>query len=107
MNKNGLYLILGTIAGATLAYMAYRHKDEILEKVRELEIQIKEKKGVWSEKAEEFADKAKEGFAVAIEKLQTVVEKYATLLAEGKENHDEKAKIQAELDEIKASIGAL
>ena len=43
MNKNGLYLILGTIAGATLAYMAYRHKDEILEKVRELEIQIKEK----------------------------------------------------------------
>lgn len=107
MNKNGLYLILGTIAGATLAYMAYRHKDEILEKVRELEAQMKEKKGEWGEKAGELADKAKEGFNTLVDKLHELVEKYAHSLQNGSANEDEKAKIRAELDELKSSIDKL
>jgi uncharacterized protein HemX len=84
MNKKAVLVALGSALAAVGAYFAYKRKDEILEKLSEIQENLKEA---------ELTEKAKAAFNDVVEKLSSLVKKGEEL------SEDQKAKELAELEE--------
>jgi hypothetical protein len=107
MDRGTGYLILGMAAGAILGYMAYRHRDEIMDKIRELEVQMSEKKVELLDKSEEVFTKAKDAFNDLVVKFEILIDKYHKEISSEKSNPEIKEEIKKELDSVKSSIERL
>lgn len=101
MNQNNLLtFVLGAAIGGAATYYAFKHKDEILEKIDELEGTLHIDRHEWIEKAKEQLEKLTQTF-------QSTIQRYSHGDTEEAAKESEVAHIIEELNKLRQEVHAL
>ncbi len=99
-HNNLLSFVLGAAIGGAAAYYAFKHKDEILEKINDMEDNIHFDQQEWIEKAKEQLDRLTHTF-------QSTVQRYSNTPSEDTIKEDEIARLTEELNTLRQEMQAL
>ncbi|MFA5215099.1 hypothetical protein [Sulfuricurvum sp.] len=97
--NNLLSFVLGAAIGGAAAYYAYKHKDEILEKINDMEDNLHFDQHEWIEKAKDQLDHLTHTF-------QSAVQRYSHSSNE-ETKEDEIARLTEELNALRQEMQAL
>lgn len=101
MNQNNLLtFVIGAAIGGAATYYAFKHKDEILEKIDELEGNLHIDRYEWIEKAKEQLEKLTHTF-------QSTVQRFSHGDAEEAVKESEIAQIMEEINKLRQEVQAL
>ena len=99
MNQNnGLSFILGAALGAAAGYYLFKHQDEIVDKIHELE-------GNLNIDHNALIDKAKSKLDSLTQSVQSTIERYSS--GSDSKSTDEITAIMAELSKLREEVNAL
>lgn len=99
-NTNLLSFVLGAAIGGAAAYYLFKHQDEILDKIHDLEGNLHIDHHEWIEKAKTQLEKLTQSF-------QSTVERYTHSEAEETAKESELAHIIDELNKLRQEVQAL
>lgn len=101
MEKNNtLTFLLGAVLGGAAAYYAYKHQDEILAGVQELE-------GSLNLDNNELIEKTKAQFNQLSQNVQSAIGSYTGTSGETPQKESEMAVLMEELERLRAEVQAL
>ncbi|MDD2265499.1 hypothetical protein [Sulfuricurvum sp.] len=102
MNQQNTLLtfVVGAAIGGAAAYYAYKHKDEILEKINDMEDNLHFDQHEWIEKAKDQLDHLTHTF-------QSAVQRYSHSSNEETSKEDEIARLTEELNNLRQEIQTL
>lgn len=101
MNNNNLITFLfGAVVGGAAAYYIFKHQDEILEKIQEIEGNLNIDHAEWIEKAKAQLERLTQSF-------QTTVQKYSHSESDEAAKESEVAHIIAELNQLRQEVNSL
>lgn len=101
MNQNNTAsFILGALIGGVATYLAYKHKDEIIDKIQEIESNLNIDHHEWVEKAKARLEMLTNSF-------QSTIQQYAHSDTEETAREGEVGHIIEELNQLRAEMAAL
>lgn len=102
MNQQNTLLsfVLGAAIGGAAAYYAYKHKDDIIEKINDMEDNLHFDQHEWIEKAKDQLDHLTHTF-------QSAVQRYSHSSNEETSKEDEIARLTEELNALRQEMQAL
>lgn len=102
MNQQNTLLsfVVGAAIGGAAAYYAFKHKDEILEKINDMEDNLHFDQHEWIEKAKDQLDHLTHTF-------QSAVQRYSHSSDEATSKEDEVARLTEELNALRQELQAL
>ena len=101
MNQNNTAsFILGALVGGVATYYAYKHKDEIIDKLQEIESNLNIDHHEWVEKAKARLEKLTNSF-------QSTLQQYAHNDTEETAREGEVGHIIEELNQLRAEMAAI
>jgi uncharacterized protein Yka (UPF0111/DUF47 family) len=98
--NNALTFLLGAVIGGTAAYYAYKHQDEILSGIQDLE-------GSLNLENNELIEKTKAQFSQLGQNVQSAIERYTNTADEPNTKEDEIASMKEELERLRAELQTL
>lgn len=98
--NNALTFLLGAVLGGAAAYYAYKHQDEILEGIQDLE-------GNLNLDNNELIEKTKAQFAQLSQNVQSAVGRYTNTSNEESHKDDEISALMEELERLRAEVQTL
>ncbi len=102
MNQQNTLLsfVVGAAIGGAAAYYAFKHKDEILEKINDIEDNLHFDQHEWIEKAKDQLDHLTHTF-------QSAVQRYSHSSTEETSKEDEIARLTEELNTLRQELQTL
>lgn len=101
MNNNNLITFLfGAVVGGVAAYYVVKHKDEIIEKIQEIEGNLNIDHAEWIDKAKAQLERLTQNF-------QNTVQKYSHSDSDEAAKESEVAHIIAELNQLRQEVNSL
>jgi polyhydroxyalkanoate synthesis regulator phasin len=101
MEKNhALTFLLGAVIGGTAAYYAYKHQDEILAGIQDLE-------GSLNLDNNELIEKTKAQFTQLSENVQSAIGRYTNSSDDSASNEDEIALLMEEVERLRLEVQTL
>lgn len=100
--NNALTFLIGAVLGGAAAYYAYKHQDEILEGIKDLE-------GSLNLDNNELIEKTKAQFSQLGQNVQSAIQHYTDTASEATESlkEDEIASLKEELERLRAQVQTL
>lgn len=100
--NNALTFLIGAVLGGAAAYYAYKHQDEILAGIQDLE-------GSLNLDNNELIEKTKEQFNQLSQNVQSAIHRYTNNADESNDSvhEDEIIALKEELDRLRAEVHAL
>jgi hypothetical protein len=100
--NNALTFLIGAVLGGAAAYYAYKHQDEILEGIKDLE-------GSLNLDNNELIEKTKAQFTQLSQNVQSAIGHYTDTASESTESlrEDEIASLKEELERLRAQVQTL
>jgi exonuclease VII large subunit len=101
MNQNNMLgFVLGAAIGGAAAYYIFKHEDEILEKINDLEDHLKIDRHEWVEKAKDQIERLAKSF-------QSTVQRYSDGESEDAAKESELSYIIEELNKLQKEVQTL
>lgn len=98
--NNALTFLLGAVLGGAAAYYAYKHQDEILEGIQDLE-------GSLNLDNNELIEKTKAQFSQLSQNVQSAIGRYTTSSDEPSHKEHEISALMEELERLRAEVKTL
>lgn len=100
--NNALTFLIGAVLGGAAAYYAYKHQDEILAGIQDLE-------GSLNLDNNELIEKTKAQFSQLSQNVQSAIQRYTDTASESNEsiNEDDIASLKEELERLRAQVQTL
>ncbi|MDP3302284.1 MAG: hypothetical protein Q8S36_10000 [Sulfuricurvum sp.] len=98
--NNALTFLIGAVLGGAAAYYAYKHQDEILEGIKDLE-------GSLNLDNNELIEKTKAQFAQLSQNVQSAIGHYTDTSSQTPEKNDEVSALMEDLERLRAEIQTL
>lgn len=100
--NNALTFLIGAVLGGAAAYYAYKHQDEIISGIQDLE-------GSLNLDNNELIEKTKEQFNQLSQNVQSAIQRYTNSADESNDSvrEDEISALKEELDRLRAEVQAL
>lgn len=98
--NNALTFLIGAVLGGAAAYYAYKHQDEILEGIKDLE-------GSLNLDNNELIEKTKAQFAQLSQNVQSAIGSYTNTSSQSPEKNDEISELMEELERLRAEVQTL
>ncbi|OYZ66581.1 MAG: hypothetical protein B7Y17_01355 [Sulfuricurvum sp. 24-42-5] len=100
--NNALTFLLGAVLGGAAAYYAYKHQDEILTGIQDLE-------GSLNLDNNELIEKTKSQFNQLSQNVQSAIQRYTDTASEPNEpmSEDDIASLKEELERLRAEVQTL
>ncbi len=100
--NNALTFLLGAVLGGAAAYYAYKHQDEILAGIQDLE-------GSLNLDNNELIEKTKAQFGQLSQNVQSAIQRYTDTAGEERDSikENEISSLKEELDRLRAEVATL
>jgi hypothetical protein len=98
--NNALIFLVGAVLGGTAAYYAYKHQDEILAGIQDLE-------GSLNLDNNELIEKTKAQFTQLSENVQSAIGRYTNSSDDSASNEDEIALLMEEVERLRLEVQTL
>ena len=98
--NNALTFLLGAVLGGAAAYYAYKHQDEILEGIKDLE-------GSLNLDNNDLIEKTKAQFSQLSQNVQSAIGHYTDDSSQTPEKNDEISALMEELERLRAEVQTL
>ncbi|MDQ1299024.1 MAG: hypothetical protein QG558_1563 [Campylobacterota bacterium] len=98
--NNALTFLLGAVLGGAAAYYAYKHQDEILEGIQDLE-------GSLNLDNNELIEKTKAQFTQLSQNVQSAIGRYTDTSGETPQKENEIAALMEELERLRTEVQTL
>lgn len=100
--NNALTFLLGAVLGGAAAYYAYKHQDEILQGIQDLE-------GSLNLDNNELIEKTKTQFSQLSQNVQSAIQRYTDTASESNKSLEEEdiAALKEELERLRAEVQTL